>query len=44
MITYDYSILSIEKEDQGDLQDVITSLKFRLEGTDGQHEIGRAHV
>ena len=37
MITYDYSILSIEKEDQGALQDVITSLKFRLEGTDGQH-------
>ena len=37
MTTYTYSILSVEKEDQEDLQDVITSLKYRLEATDGTH-------
>ena len=37
MTTYTYSILSVEKEDQGDLQEVITSLKYRLEATDGVH-------
>ena len=37
MTTYTYSILSVEKEDQDDLQDVITSLKYRLEATDGVH-------
>ena len=37
MTTYTYSILSVEKEDQDDLQEVITSLKYRLEATDGKH-------
>lgn len=36
MTTYTYSILSVEKEDQDDLQDVITSVKYRLEATDGK--------
>lgn len=37
MTTYTYSIVSVKKEDQDDLQEVITSLKYRLEATDGQH-------
>ena len=37
MTTYTYSILSVEREDQDDLQEVITSLKYRLEATDGVH-------
>ena len=37
MTTYSYSILSVEREYVGDLQDVLTSLKYLLEATDGVH-------
>ena len=39
MTTYTWSITEVTKEDQDDLQGVITALKYRLEATDGKHVV-----